>query len=48
MALLMLILTAAFALLGLVPCAGGATAVAALFGAMVGVLTIGVRVWNCP
>ena len=48
MALLMLVLVAALSLAGLLPCAGGAAAVAVLFGAMVGVLSVGIGFLRCP
>jgi hypothetical protein len=48
MALFMLILAAALSLVGLLPCSGGAAAVAALFGAIVGVVSIGIAILNCP
>jgi hypothetical protein len=48
MALLMLGLSAVFSLLGLAFPAIGAAAVATLFGAMVGVLSIGIAILRCP
>jgi len=48
MALLMAALSAALALFGLFPCSAGAAAVAALFGVMVGILSIGAAILRCP
>jgi hypothetical protein len=48
MALLMAAVSAALVLVGLFPCSAGAAAVATLFGAMVGVLSIGVGILRCP
>jgi hypothetical protein len=48
MALLMAALSAVLALIGLFPCSAGAAAVATLFGAMVGVLSIGIAILKCP
>jgi hypothetical protein len=48
MALVMAALAAALALIGMFPCSAGAAAVAALFGVMVGALSIGVAILKCP
>ena len=48
MALLMLIIMAVLMIIGMVLCATGALAIAALFGAMVGVLSIGIAILRCP
>ena len=48
MALLMLGLSALLALFGMLPCSVGAAAVATLFGAMVGVLSVGIAILRCP
>jgi hypothetical protein len=48
MAILMAILSALLALIGMFPCSAGAAAVATLFGVMVGVLSIGAAILKCP
>jgi hypothetical protein len=48
MALLMLVLAAIFALVGMVGCSIGAAAVATLFGVMVGALSLGAGILKCP
>ena len=48
MAVLLLLLPAIFVLFGFVGAAIGAASVAALFGAMVGVLTLGAAIVGCP
>jgi hypothetical protein len=48
MALVMLVLTALFVLTGQIGCSLGTAAVAALFGVIVGALTIGAAARQCP
>jgi hypothetical protein len=48
MAVMMLIISAVLSLVGMALCAAGAVAVAALLGAIVGVLTMGILIWRCP
>ena len=48
MAMLLLLMPAIFILFGFVGAAIGAASVAALFGAMVGVLTLGATIVGCP
>lgn len=48
MALLLLLLSAIFVLFGLVGASLGAASVAALFGVMVGILTLGAIILRCP
>ena len=48
MALLLLLLTAIFILFGFIGAAIGAASVAALFGTMVGALTLGATILGCP
>lgn len=48
MALLLLVLAAIFTLVAMVGCSLGAAAVAALFGTIVGVLTVGAGLVGCP
>ncbi len=48
MALLMVIIAAALPLVGMVPCSLGAATVAALFGVIVGTVSIGIGIFQCP
>ena len=48
MALFMLIIAALLMLVGMATCSLGAIAIATLFGAIVGVLSIGIAIIGCP